>query len=138
MADSTTDLGTDRKDGDVIAYGVMASTAVPKGVMAVISVADAGYLTATITDPSGNIKFAGVTQESCTPQDSSGNVKIECWKKGIFEFALSGASLADVGKTAYISDNQTVKTTANGAIKVGEIVDYQNANKVFVDIGKRW
>ena len=135
MADAIIDLATPRREGKMIAYPVKGSVAIQKGVMAVLG--SDGYLTDTITDPSGNIVFAGVTVEAVASQASDGGAKCRVHKSGIFEFAMSGAAITDVEKKAYISDNQTVKTTANGAVQVGVIVAQENANKVFVDIARR-
>jgi len=137
MADSTTDLTTSRMDGDLIAYPVAASTAISKGVMAFID-GVTGYLTDTVADASGNIHFVGITHESCTSQDASGNAYIPCWRNGIFELALTGAALTDVGDAVYLVDNQTVTKTDTGSlIKIGTAAKYENADKIFVDIARR-
>jgi len=139
MADSTADLATSRYDGELVAYPVVKSLAIPKGVMAFINTDAAGYLTSTVSDASAsNLRFAGITAESCDAQDASGNVKLKVWKKGAFELALTGAALTSAEAAMYLVDNQTVTATDTGSlIKIGTAVKYENSSKVFVDIERR-
>jgi len=118
-------------DGNLCEGGVAASATIYKNTMLMWNAT--GYLT-PMTDASGNV-FAGVSDGDAVGGDSSGNIKVKYWRKGSFEFVLSGAAITVNGDLVYASDDQTVKTTAGDSTGVGRAVKYLNSGKQYIDIG---
>ena len=81
-------------------------------------------------------KMAGMAYEKVDNSNgSAGDVNCKLLREGLFELAGSGFSQADIGKTVYASDDQTVSTTqGTNEIAVGKIAQVVSATKVFVDI----
>jgi hypothetical protein len=75
--------------------------------------------------------------EAVTNSGASGAEKVKVWKKGVFPFAATGMAITDIGKPAYVLDDQTVGLAASATHDVccGLIVGYISATKVLVDIG---
>lgn len=87
-----------------------------------------------------NFMFAGV---ACAEADNSaganGAINVKIKRKGVFLFAASGMTAADVGKTVYVLDDQTVALAAGtmNDIPAGKIVKVESATAVWVDIDQR-
>ena len=84
--------------------------------------------------------FQGVAQaqadNSATATD--GYITVLIRRKGSFLFASSGLTQADIGKEAFITDDQTINITgANNAIKCGVIQKVVSATSCWVDISLR-
>ncbi len=84
--------------------------------------------------------FQGVAQaqadNSATATDGYINVKIR--RKGTFLFAAAGLTQADIGKEAFVTDDQTINITGgNHAVKVGVIQKIDSAVLAWVDINLR-
>ena len=84
-----------------------------------------------------SFKFAGVARErKDNTAGANGDKKIMVRKTGIHRFAASGMSIADIGKPAFISDDQTVaKTGLSNWVGCGKIAEFISATEVGVDIG---
>lgn len=120
-----------RMEGDTVTVGVAAGVKIYKGTM--VGYDSLGYLNPK--DASGNV-YAGVSAESATGGDSSGNVTCKVWRKGAFEFNLTSAAITHLGDELYVTDDQTLTTSnANSAHKAGRACIYETANKIFIDIG---
>ena len=133
MTATTADRDGTRKDGELIAYPVAASTKIYKETL--VEINSSGYLI-ELTDPSGN--FGGVSFEGVdNSAGSNGDVYCKVYKEGIFELFLGSAAITDVGSAVYPVDNQTVTKTAGTATKCGEAVQYTDSGKIWVDISRR-
>lgn len=132
MTATTVDVDTPRREGEVISYDVAASTTIYKGSMVV---AVSGY--AASSTGSNSQPFLGVAYEGCNNSAGSAGAKeVKVYKTGIFEFTLASAAITDIGVEVYSADNVTVQKTADGSEpKVGRVVAFENAGKVFVSIG---
>lgn len=121
----------DRRDGEIKKYGVGASKTIYKGTLVGINTST-GY--AEPKDASGN-RFAGVSTGDAAGTSTAGAVKIEVYRKGVFQFIMSGVAITDLGVEVYSTDDQTVTKTDSGSLtKVGRIVDY-STNLAWIDIG---
>ena len=132
MTATTISIDIPRQEGDIIAYGVTASTKVPKGVLTQLA---SGYLTSMTK--AASLVFSGVSAEEAdnSATATNGYIKGKVYKTGIFEFTLASAAVTDIGAEVYALDNQTVTKTATDATKVGKIVNVVNTNKAIINIG---
>ena len=132
MTATTVSIDNPRMDGDLIAYGVKASTKVPKGVLTRL---DSGYLTSMTK--AASLVFAGVSAEEAdnSATATNGYIKGKVYKTGTFEFILSSAAITDIGTVVYALDNQTVTKTSTDATAVGKIVNVVNTDKAWIKIG---
>lgn len=132
MTATTEDIHTPRREGEVLDLDVAASTTIYKGTLTTLA---SGYLTGS-TGADGE-PFAGVAYEGVdNSEGSAGDKSTRVFRKGIFEFIMSGAAVTDIGSDVYSVDNQTVTTTQSSAEPaVGRIVAVENSGKVFIDIG---
>ena len=132
MTATTVSVETPRRVGDVVAYGVAASTKVPKGVLTQLA---SGYLTSMTK--AASLVFSGVSYEEAdnSAVATNGAIKGRVYRRGIFEFTLASAAVTDIGTEVYALDNVTVTKTSTDATKVGKIVNVTNTNKAWVEIG---
>lgn len=132
MTATTVSIDTPRMEGDLIAYGVAASTKVPKGVLTQLA---SGYLSSMTK--AASLIFAGVSAEEANNSAvaTNGAIKGKVYKTGIFEFTLASAALTDIGTVVYALDNVTVTKTSTDATAVGKIVNVVNTNKAWIQIG---
>jgi len=114
--------------GELITVGVAASTTIYKGTL--VGYNATGYLEPK--DASGNV-FAGVAAEGAVGGDASGNVVCKVWRKGTFEFVLSGAAITANGDELYVVDDQTLATS--GTHKVGRACGFPGTGIQRIDIG---
>ena len=116
MTATTVSIDNPRMKGDLIAYGVAASTKVPKGVLTQLA---SGYLTSMTK--AASLVFAGVSAEEAdnSATATNGYIKGKVYKTGIFEFTLTSAAVTDIGSTVYALDNVTVTKTSTDATAVG-------------------
>lgn len=70
---------------------------------------------------------------------TDGYINVKLRRKGVFRFAASGMTQADIGKDVYISDDQTVvlDSGSTNLVKVGVIAKVDSATVVWVDISMR-
>ena len=132
MTATTVDVDTPRREGEMIDYKVAASTVIYKGSLVCLASGYAVSSTGTNAQP-----FVGVAAEGCNNSTgSAGDKSVKVYKVGDYEYALASAAITDIGTEVYSADNVTVQKTADGSEpKVGRIVAYENANKVFIRIG---
>jgi hypothetical protein len=101
---------------------------------AVAVILGTGYATPLVPATAGH-RFQGVAEETVdNATGAAGDKSITLRRAGICYFNQSGLTLADIGKKAYFSDDNTVTTTP-GNILAGEITDVNAAGLVGVDIG---
>lgn len=126
MTAITTERDTLRRDGNRAAYPVLAATKVLAGTLAVLTAAGYAQGGAVAT----TLKAVGVFDETVdNTAGASGDLKAPVRRDGWFRFANSAAAdaitIADIGNSCYVVDNQTVaKTDGTGARSVaGKIRD---------------
>ena len=130
MVASTDNRQTQRQDGILLA--------IPSGIDIVyrgtlVCLNTAGYLVAG--QDTADFRFAGVALEKKdNSAGANGDLSVRVERSGLFRFAASGMAITDVGKRAYISDDQTVTLTP-GHVFCGVIALFESATVVWIDIG---
>ena len=141
MTVASADRQYQRKEGKLVNYKMIAADIVYKGTMVTTPVGEA--TNAGYAKPATNelfSQFLGVCVEKIDNSSGAIGVKsVRVWTSGSFEFVFSGtATQADVGKTVYIVDDQTVAfegLTTAFMVEAGVIVEYISATLVRVEIG---
>jgi hypothetical protein len=145
-----------RKPGDLTRYPVAAATFCYKGGLAVLS---GGYAQAG-ADAAGT-QFVGVFAESADnlagavqpgflepslgsvppalpsgiTQGNAGAIGVRVYKEGAYVFSKAGATQADVGKEAFVVDDNTVSTAATTHnVACGYVCELIDASHVRVRI----
>lgn len=135
MTAIATERDTQRRLGDRAAYPVLANTKVLAGTIAALTAAGYAQGGATAT----TLKAVGVFDETVdNSAGGSGDVKAQVRRDGWFRFANSAAgdaiTIADIGNSAYIVDNQTVaKTDGTGARSVAGKIRDVDATGVWIE-----
>lgn len=128
MAYQTTSREDLRKDDELIAFQVKAATVIYKG--ALVSVNSAGYVNPAAA---GDVRVVGVAYESSNNSaGSNGATSVRVARKGSVVLNATGMTQANVGAKAYVTDDNTVTTTATGSILVGVIDEVISATSVRV------
>lgn len=128
MSAATADRATKSRPGGYGEHPVAAATTIYAGTL-------------TMRDASGNLKngadtashiFAGLAKEyKDNSSGAAGDLLAQVEKKGVYKFAKSGTiTIADLGKTVYLVDNQTVAlaATTTNQIACGKIVDVEGSD----------
>lgn len=122
----TTERDTQRRMGEEAAYPVLAATKVLAGTLAALTAAGYAQGGAVAT----TLKAVGVFEETAdNTSGASGDIKAKVRRDGWYRFANSAAgdliTIADIGNSCYIVDNQTVAKTDGGATRsiAGKIRD---------------
>lgn len=135
MTATTTERDTQRRDGKMAAFGVLASTKVLAGTIAVLTAAGYAQGGATAT----TLKAVGVFDATVdNTGGSSGDLKAPVRRDGWFKFANSASgdliTIADIGNSCYIVDNQTVaKTDGTSTRSVAGKVRDVDASGVWIE-----
>lgn len=133
MAALTGAYDAKRKDGALIAVPLAAGAVVHKG--ALVSVTSATGLAGPAADAAGTV-FVGVAYESAdNAAGAGGAVSVRVQTTGLFRYNRAGASQTDVGKTAYVVDDNTVGIASAHAVPVGGILSLVDGGTVGVLIG---
>jgi len=135
MAALTADRETTRKEDSIKSFPVAATTQIYKGSLVMLN--SAGYLVPG-ADISG-AKFAGVAYEKVLGGAAAGDKWCKVYRTGVFDFAASGLSQANVGDPMYMSDDQTfaLASAMINDITCGVLVEYISATRGWLDIGAR-
>lgn len=142
MTATTVDRDTARKDIDApLSYTMKGNTKIPAGVLVC---SDASGYAVNAADTAAyhllgrSNALVDTTSAGPLGQLADGVASIEC-EHGVFKFGNSGIVLADVGKLAYVLDNQTVCLSGGTShtIAAGIIVAYVSATEVWIDTRKR-
>lgn len=122
-----------RKDGALVLYSVGAGVHVRKGGL--LAVAAATGLAQPASDSAGLV-FIGVAYEEADNTLGAAAAKsVRVLKTGVYTYAKTAATPADVGKPAFIVDDATVATAATAdAIACGVVVGAPSAGTVQVRI----
>jgi hypothetical protein len=144
MAALTAPYDTHSKDGELIAYPIAANTTIFKGALVEI----VGGFAQPGADTAG-AAFAGVAHETKIntaatllpnaggPAGAAGALKVRVDKTGSLLYNKAAAVAADIGKQAFIVDDNTVSTapTANN-LSAGYVVEVPDAAHVRVRINR--
>ena len=135
MTAIATERDTNRRAGDKAAYGVLAATKVLAGTLAVLTAAGYAQGGATAT----TLTAVGVFDETVdNTAGGSGDLKAPVRRDGWFRFANSAAAdaitIAEIGDSCYIVDNQTVaKTDGTGTRSVAGKIRDVDATGVWIE-----
>lgn len=132
MAALTDNKEVHEKHQRLIQTPVAAAVVVYKG--AIVMGNASGYLAPMV--PAVNITFAGIAAEKAdNATGANGDVEADHFRTGLFKLSGTGFTQADLGKTVYASDDQTVSTTqGTNEVSVGKIAQVVSATEVYVDI----
>ena len=118
MAALTATHEAQRKEGRLIAYALTAGAHIYKG--ALVCITDATGLAVPASDAAG-ISFVGVAYEEAN--NTSGGVSVRVEKAGTYRYAKTSAVQADIGKTVFAADDNTVSVAATAhSLAVGTVV----------------
>jgi len=148
MAALTSSYETKRKDGQLVLYPLAAGVHTFKG--ALVCVVSATGLLVPGADVAGAV-FVGVAYEDGnnvagyvpplggTPgTGAAGAVSIRVEKDGLYQFHKTGAVQSDVGKVAYLLDDNTVSTAATAnSVHCGVVGALVDANTLAILIDGR-
>ena len=135
MTATSLERDTQRRDGKMAAYGVLANTKVLAGTLAALTAtgfAQGGATAATL-------KAVGVFDATVdNTGGADGALKATVRRDGWFRFANSAAAdlitVAEIGSSCYIVDNQTVaKTDGTGTRSVAGKVRDVGADGVWIE-----
>ncbi|MCF8719218.1 hypothetical protein [Nitrospina gracilis] len=132
MTAATADRNTQRRKNEIHSDPVKASTKIFMGTMVCL---DASGLAVPGADTAG-LRVRGMAREQVDNSAGANSAKNIETEEGVFLFTSSGLTDADVGKAAYIADDQTVQVAATtNKIVAGMIVAVESATKAWVWIG---
>lgn len=119
-----------RKDDELIAFPVKTGVTIYKG--ALVGVDSTGYAKPAATTDK---RIVGVAYETVAAGASaSGTFTVRVYRKGTFQFNGSGLAVTNVGDKVYVTDDNTVQTSATSTILVGVITEFTSATSVRVSI----
>ena len=134
MTATTVDRGTQRRDSNQYAFPVAAATKIPGGVIVALNASGLAVNGATAT----TLKAVGMSEALAdNSAGSASDIKVSV-RRGCFKFGNSTAgdaiTLADVGASCYIVDNQTVaKTNGSATRSVAGVIRDVEADGVWVE-----
>ncbi len=129
MTALTENFDAERKDGILVIYQVAGGATVYKGAMVGL---DADGFAVPAADAAGML-FVGYAYEKADNADGAdGDLSVRVWKDGSFLAAKSAAVRSDLGKAAYIVDDNTVALTTSHSILAGTIVEVPASDAVRV------
>ena len=122
MAALTADRNTQYRDGEMVSFKVKAAAKIYAGS---IVVSDAGYAKPGVK--AAGLIYLGRAEEFVdNTNGSDGDVSVLVRRGRAFKWAnatgANAAAQADVGKPAYIFDDQTVTDVDSGASKMGDAI----------------
>lgn len=135
MAASSADRNTKKLGtGGLGSFPVYQDTTIYAGTLVCIN--SSGYAIPA-ANTAGN-KLVGVAREqvvntAAAGYGTSGDLNVEVERMGCFEFVSSGLTIANVGDAVYITDDQTVSTSAAN-VYAGVIAKYVSATSAYIDI----
>jgi len=119
----------ERKDGVLVVYKVAGGAAIYKGAMVAL---DASGFAIPAADASG-LLFVGYAYENAdNAEGDDGDVSVRVWKDGSFLAAKASAAQGDLGKAAYVVDDNTVALSATHSVLAGTIVEVPASDTVRV------
>jgi hypothetical protein len=116
----TANHDAERKDGILVVYKVAAGKVIYKGALVCLNAA--GY--AVPAADAAGLTFVGVAYErGDNAGGEDGGVSARVWKDGSFRVAMRSPRLEDLGKPAYVVDDNTVALAAANAVLAGTVVE---------------
>ena len=86
-----------------------------------------------LTSAQGTHRFCGIAQQAVASQAAAGDATCSVLVEGIVTHALTSATIADVGKSVYVTDSQTIALTGACSIDViGKIINLDSSGNVDV------
>lgn len=134
MTALTTDRKTPYTEGVELALPVGAAKQIFAGSLVCLD--GTTRLAEPASDATGKI-FAGVAREWADNRlGDAGDLTVLLRRKGLFLFAMASAAQTDVGKPAYVVDDQTVglAATTTNDVACGVIVAVESSTSVWVEI----
>jgi len=131
MTALSANLDTERKDGEIVSYPILATEVIYKGALVVDL--GTGYASAG-TDASGNVFLGVAVEKKDNSTGSDADLAVRINKKGTYVFSKTSAVQTDVGLPMYITDDQTVATSSSYSILVGYCVSIPDSSHVRVRI----
>lgn len=127
-----TALSADKKlqwsKGELSYVPLAADAVVYLGAMVCVNAAGYGVAAA---DTAGLIFVGFATEHKDNTGGSAGDVSVQVRRKGLFRVACSGYAQSNVGDTAYVSDDQTIK--GSGDVVCGVVARFISATEVEID-----
>ena len=124
MALTANDSNFNRQQGDVLEYPVKANEVIYQGATVCIK---AGY--AQNGANTTGFKTVGVAIDPVTGGTADGDEVVRVWRTGVFTRKSTGLTATDLGKVGYVTDNETVATSATNNITFGNIVEVVSATE---------
>lgn len=119
MAALTKDRNTPRRAGERVSLPVEAATKLYAGAM-IARNADGRAVPAANT--AGLVVVGRAEHQADNSAGAAGDLTIEI-QTGLFAYAHGGLTRADIGKTVYAADDQTVTLTPGNRVVAGVLVD---------------
>ena len=136
-----------RKDGQLIRYPLAAGVHVFKGALVCVSTASgllvpgadaAGVVCVGVAYEEGNNGAGAVQYDGSVSSGAAGAVSVRVETVGLYQYHKTGAVQADVGKQAFLVDDNTVSTVATtDNIKCGVVGGLVDSGTVAVLIDGR-
>ena len=132
MTALTKDRKTEYREGVELEHKVAASTKIYAGSLVALN--ESGY--AVPAADTASLRFVGVAREQVDNSlGANGDKSVAVRKTGLHRFAASGMAITDIGKPAFIFDDQTVaKSGVTNWIACGTIAEFISAGEVGVNI----
>lgn len=126
------DRNTARREGDIVVDPVLAAKKIFGGSIVAV---DANGYAQPAADTAG-LKVRGVAEEQADNSAGASGAKTIRVRRGVFKFAATGLTIADVGKPVFVSDDQTVSVAATtNNVCAGIMVDIDSATEAWVAVG---
>lgn len=119
MAALTKDRNTPRRAGERLALPVAAATTIYAGAL-VARNASGDAVPAANT--AGLVVVGRAEAQADNSAGAAGALMVEV-QTGLFAYAHAGLTRADIGKTVYVADDQTVTLTPGNRVVAGVLVD---------------
>lgn len=123
------------KNGELVLYGVEASTTIYMGSL--VGINATGWIEPAAANLASQT-FAGIAADgTLATSTTAGAIKLLVWRKGAFELPVTGIDQAHVGAKVYVTDSGLLTVTdPTSGVVVGRIIALsQNAEtKAWVDI----
>lgn len=119
MAALTQDRNTPRRDGQLVALPQEANTRIYAGAL----VARNGNGRAVPAADTAGLVVIGRAEAQFNNTDGAAGALTVTAGRGVFAYSHSGLTQADIGKTVYAADDQTVTLTPGNRVVAGVLVD---------------
>lgn len=127
MTALTVDRNTPYQDGELISVPVAASTTIYAGSLVAANASGYAVPGSTAT----TLTALGRAEERIVNSGTAGAVSVRIRRGKSFQFANDGSDAvvqADLGKSCYITDDQTVSHTSTGKSVAGKVTGLDSAS----------